>query len=600
MNRPPCPALHFRYSAAVLAVGITAFSTTMAADDPLPTRTIPAPIGIQLKTESFNEQTISTVHEMGFRVIRRGVYWNAAEKEKGVYDFSAWDKEFAHAKSLGVKVVGCLFNGNKLYEDDGFGGVKTEAGRKGFAQFAAAAAAHFKDQDILWEVWNEPNVRTFWRKNGTHNSEEFAEEYTALVKETVPAMLIADPEAFVMAGSVSNYWEPSYQWTEFCFKKGILKTGIRGWSVHPYGVKTPEEFAVGHERTRALMKANGVTDMPLLDTERGFSIGKTTGGAMPDEGWSGGSKERALEFQSWHLVRQYMIDLLYDIRLTIWYEWGGNEFGIDKSDIPGHIAAKVMIDQLTGYKLERRLKSNSTLDYALLFTSAKGEQRLVAWTAPPAGGTPEEAKNHPASIKLLKPASDGSFTLTSINGTSGKSEVKDGAFVLELSGAPQYVAVPADVELGDVTSLAPAPEPAKPQAEPAGKDLGLFGPDHTWTFSKNTGDGSFSVTKEDSTPIGVVTFDFTNSKAAGALYVLATSPVDVPGEPTSLGLRARSAVRQPLTFRVVDSTGQTLQYKSKLAGTGAWESITIPLNKKLEHWDGANDGIVHFPIKQAV
>ena len=30
---------------------------------------------------------------------------------------------------------------------------------------------------------------------------------------------------------------------------------------------------------------------------------------------------------------------------------------------------------------------------------------------------------------------------------------------------------------------------------------------------------------------------------------------------------------------------------------GAWSDVKFPLSKKLEHWDGANDGVVHFPVK---
>jgi len=209
---------------------------------------------------------------MGFRVVRRGFYWTSIEEEKGVYDFADYDDLMEHAKDLGLTIVGCLFGNNKLYEDDGLGGIQTEAGRQGFANFAAALADHYKDHAVLWEVWNEPNVRSFWRNNGQHNSEEFAEDYTALVKETAAAMLEVDPDCFVMAGSVSNYWEPSYEWTESCFKRRILQSGIRGWSVHPYGVKTPEEFAVGHNRTRELLKQYGAPDMPLLNTERGFAV----------------------------------------------------------------------------------------------------------------------------------------------------------------------------------------------------------------------------------------------------------------------------------------------------------------------------------------
>jgi len=62
----------------------------------------------------------------------------------------------------------------------------------------------------------------------------------------------------------------------------------------------------------------------------------------------------------------------------------------------------------------------------------------------------------------------------------------------------------------------------------------------------------------------------------------------------------RTPIPQRLTFRVVDSTGQTLQYKTKTKGTGQWEAIRFPLDKKLEHWDGANDGFPHFPLKSIV
>lgn len=170
---------------------------------------------------------------MGFRAVRRGFYWTSVEKEKGVYDFSDYDVQMGHAKKLGLTVVGCLFGNNKLYEDDGLGGIQTEPGRKGFANFAAALAEHYKDHDVLREVWNEPNVRSFSRKNGQHNSKKFAEEYTALVKETASAMLAADPDCVVVAGSVSNYWGPSYEWTESCFKERILKTGNRCITTSP-------------------------------------------------------------------------------------------------------------------------------------------------------------------------------------------------------------------------------------------------------------------------------------------------------------------------------------------------------------------------------
>ena len=176
---------------------------------------------------------------------------------------------------------------NKLY-----GKVTTEEGRQGYAAFAAALAAHYKGQDVLFEIWNEPNVRTFWgaQSPARHNSKEFAEGYVALVQATVPAMKKADPDCFVMAGSVSGLWSASCQWQEDCFQKGILKTGIDAWSVHPYSTKCPEDVVEGYQKVRDLMAASGAPrDFIILNSERGYPVGKA-------EGFAGGDAARSKEY----------------------------------------------------------------------------------------------------------------------------------------------------------------------------------------------------------------------------------------------------------------------------------------------------------------
>jgi hypothetical protein len=439
----------------------------------------------------------------------------------------------------------------------------------------------------LWEVWNEPNVRTFWRKDGTHNSKEFAEEYTALVRETVPAMLGADPDCFVMAGSVSNYWEPSYEWTEYCFESGILESGIRGWSVHPYGVKTPEEFAVGHRRMRELLAKHGAPDMPLLNTERGFAVKET-----PD-GWSGGSKERAREFQAWHFVRQYMVDQLHDVRPTIWYEWDGDAFGLvdDGGSRPAYAACREMFEQLDGFRLAQRIDSDEDLDYVLLFENTAGDKRLVTWTAPPPGGTPDEAWPHHAEIHTSESSAKGDSVPTSIRVT--------------LTGKPEYVVVAPNVEVKHCVAGEPikgaAPIARTPEAPEWAVPLNLFVSGAKWEFQPNTGDGSFTLDATDEgKSIGVMAYDFTKSTARSIPYVLATTPVDIPEGTLEVWIHARSPIAQQLTFRLIDSTGQTHQFKRRIKGTGTWEAIRIPLTRRLEHWGGANDGQIHFPVKTLV
>ncbi len=577
---------HTHFFSVVLSLSLV-FMTSMSANAELPmTSGVPQSCGVQLKTHNFNTATIDQVNEVGFSTFRRGVYWDAVEKEKGVYNFDQYQKEFDHAKSKGMRILGCLYGSNKLYEDDGRGGIQTQAGREGFANFAAAVAKHFKDYDVIWEVWNEPNIRTFWRKDGTHNSEPFAQEYVDLVKTIMPAMLKADPDVFVMVGSVSNYWEPSYQWTEFCFDKGILDTGIKAWSVHPYGVRTPEEFSIGHDITRNLLKKYGHADMIMLNSERGFAVKKPKT-QLELEGWSGGREVELRKYQAWHFVRQFMLDQLHDVRLTIWYEWDGDTFGMMTPDQSRPIlrAAKVMIKQLNGYQLTRRITTENHRDYLLLWENDKGHRQLVAWTSPPAGGFPDEALVHDVTIDTNSAGS--TFVTTDIDGkTSTSNQLK-----LSLSGSPQYVAIPAGVELGKITTAKPLP-----MANVDNQSLDLFTSDANWKFIKNTGEGSFSVAKDaDGTPIGVMHFDFTNPGTKSTPYVISLVKVNIPSG-DAITLNARTALAQKLTFRVSDSTGQTLQYKTSLQGGGDWETIRIPLDRKLEHWGGANDGKVHFPI----
>jgi hypothetical protein len=562
----------------------------------------PESAGVQMKTHNFTVENLRKAREMGFTVVRRAFHWNGIEKQKGVYDFTNWDAPMAEAERLGITIIGCWFGNNTLHEDDGRGGIQTDEGRKAFAAFAAACAERYKNQAVLWEVWNEPNVRTFWRKDGMHNSEEFATEYTDLVKAIMPAVLAVDPDAFVMVGSVSNYWTPSYEWTESCFKQGILDTGVKAWSVHPYGVKTPEEFAVGHRVTRDLLRKYGHPDMPMLNTERGFAIQELKN----NEGWSGGSLDHVMKYQAWHFVRQYMADQMSHVPITVWYEWDGGDpwtgsaFALFNADgeRPILTAAKVLFEQLNGYEYVGRIDTGYALDYVVIYQNGAGERKLVAWTAPPAGEAPEAAFPHQVQLRL---ASGSGVTATGVMGEAAAvTQAEQGVYLLNVSGAPQYVTIPSQVEV-TAKSVEPyrAPAPAAAPIEGA-TDLKLFEAGAAWRFVPNTGTGSFELAQDNGKPIGVLQYDFTRSTSRTTPYVIAQAAVNIEQQGEAMVIHARSAIAQQLTFRLVDTTGQTHQFKGRVRGGGEWEAIRIPLNRRLEHWGGAADGKIHFPIKEVV
>ena len=559
----------------------------------LPEPTIPGPLGVQLKAHNANTATLDEVQKLGLKYVRRGFIWANVEKSPGVYDFSEYDQLVKECRDRNLKILGCIALGN----DKVHGPVREEKGRQAYARYAAALAERYKDEDIIWELWNEPNIQTFWGKHGKHNSEQYAQEYTALVRETVPAMKKADPNCFVMAGSVSGLWSASFEWQQACFDNGILKTGIDGWSIHPYTSKMPEDYFESYARVRRMMAEQGVpAEFPMLNTERGFPLGKA-------EGFSGGDESKIREYQAWHLVRQYLVDQLADVKLTIWYEWSGNEgFSLfDKSEqLPIYFAAKVLIEQLNGYRLDERLSLASDRDFVLRFTKDGAPAKLVVWTAPPPDQIPEMAIPHEVEIPV---GLSGWVAATDTYGNTAGIEAKSNSLRVTLTGAPQYITLNA---------LAAKPEPVKGYRSPIAKqqaeqqapktqaDLKLFEPGVDWTFAKNTGEGSFELSSDASLPIGVLHYDFTNSSSRSTPYVLASVDTDIPESAQFLQVNARSPRKQPVTFRVVDSTGQTHQFKGSVQGTQSWETIVIPLNRKLEHWGGANDGKIHFPIKSFV
>ena len=159
-------------------------------------------------------------------------------------------------------------------------------------------------------------------------------------------------------------------------------------------------------------------------------------------------------------------------------------------------------------------------------------------------------------------------------------------------------------------SAAPSAPSAAPKAAPASKagkppkvaelteavDLKLFEGGAAWKFIPNTGKGSFELREVGGVKCGAIKWDFASSRAKGVPYVMATVPAHVESG-AAIYLQACASVAQKLTFRVTDSTGQTLQFKTKVQGNGSWETVKFPLGRKLEHWDGANDGFTHFPLK---
>jgi hypothetical protein len=356
----------------VLAAAAAFFPAAMAAKS-LPGPAIPNGFGVNIHFTGL-PRDLKMIAEAGFKFVRMDLVWARVEQVRGEYDFknSGYDALTLGCEKLGIRVLYILDYSNKLYETDR--SVRTEAGRQAFANFAAAAAKRYAGKGILWEIWNEPNIRQFW------SPQPGVDDYCKLVEAAVPTLRRADPNAVVLAGATSQI---PLEWLESCFKNGLLNW-IDALSVHPYRSQPPETVIGDYARLRELIAryAPASKEIPIVSGEWGYSNINWDKSLLTDQQ------------QADYLVRIFLINSYQKIPVSIWYDWkndGTDPFerehhfgavGHDLTPKAAYQAAAVLSSTLAGYSISEKIDLGNEDDFAFMLT--KGNRRAAAfWTLGP-------------------------------------------------------------------------------------------------------------------------------------------------------------------------------------------------------------------------
>jgi len=357
----------------------------------------------------------------GFTWVRMDFKWAATETQKGKYDFSAYDRLMKALDSQHLRPLFILDYGNKLY-DDGLS-PHTDEGRAAFARWAAAAVTHFKGKDILWEMWNEPNI-SFWKP--TPN----VDDYVKLALATGKAIRAADPNAHYIGPACAAI---KFPFLKACFAGGLLKY----WdavTVHPYRGSSPETVADDYRKLRLLIKtyAPQGKEIPIISGEWGYST-RTTG---VDE-----------TTQAQYIVRQRLTNIANGVPLSIWYDWHSDgpdpkenehNFGVVRYPYfagrnpvydpkPAYVAEQNFVNTFKGFRFNKRIDVGDDESYVFLF-SAGDTLKLAAWTT----------ASKPRQIVI--PASAGKFDDVDYRGKQLPSLTADGkGLEITLTNSPQYL-----------------------------------------------------------------------------------------------------------------------------------------------------------------
>jgi hypothetical protein len=297
----------------------------------------------------------------GFQYARMDFFWDATEKQIGKYDFSAYERLLKSLQSIGIRPLWILDYSNELYQK---GAPTTPESRRAFSKWAAAAVTHFKGQEIVWEIWNEPNLDGFWPPRSS------AEDYQRLVIEASKEIRGADPNCRLITGGLSGF--------DFKFFGKFLTTEILGLvdgvAVHPYRGSGPETVWNDYAKLRSMIKElapPGRKDLPIINSEWGYST------------FEGGISEGR---QALYLGKSWLVSAACGVPISIFYDWkddGPNprenehRFGTVRQDLspkPSYYAAQSLLRIFDGCV---RFRREDTIDPLKWLITGAGKNKLV-------------------------------------------------------------------------------------------------------------------------------------------------------------------------------------------------------------------------------
>ncbi|MGC3791989.1 cellulase family glycosylhydrolase [Priestia aryabhattai] len=364
---------------------------------------------------------IDLIKDAGFKMVRTDIFWHNVEKKEGIFEFEGqgYDDLTSSLIKHGIKPYYILAYSNKLYEDNR--SIVTKEGQDAFVKFASEAAARYKGLGIIWEVWNEPNSKTFWETQPNFD------DYSSLLKRVAEAVKENDPSGTVVAPALAGVNDTSLNWLEGILKKDILNN-IDALSVHPYRSQNPETVINDYAKLRNLLAKYTDKETIILSGEWGYSTAKGAYNIDLDE-----------ETQANYLVRMFMINLLSKVPVSIWYDWkndGNNpankehNFGIVQNDLKttkkAYFALNALNYILSGYQLKERIDVGNPDDYILHFMDEGNNNVLVCWTS---------SSQHQSNIPF-------SYTEGRILSMYGEKigDVKEGSELkLDLVTSPKYI-----------------------------------------------------------------------------------------------------------------------------------------------------------------
>lgn len=314
-----------------------------------------------------------------------GVSWREIEPEQGKYNWAPLDAAVTKAEQMGARDVMWVHGSPPQWaardpQAKGIYGQGTSSAPKEqpYLDTLRAVAERYKGRIRSYQVWNEANIKIFYR-----GTPEYLAELTAKAKSVIDEV---DPANVLVGASTTVRAKGPYKdfYTGYTAKLSELGWPVDVMAVHLYPkAQDGPEVRAGYIRIVKSWLADRGWTGPIWDTEVNFGDRRDfakTKVAISQEQAPG------------YVARTYLDSLVLGVARAYWYSWNDHSLGIDMVDpatgavLPAGQAYLTLQEWLAGGKYQGctgEIETPSGAQGAMStcqFALADGTPGQITWT----------------------------------------------------------------------------------------------------------------------------------------------------------------------------------------------------------------------------
>ncbi|MBL8991870.1 MAG: beta-galactosidase, partial [Spirochaetia bacterium] len=182
---------------------------------------------------------IALLSRVGINYIREGFLWAMVESNKGTFEWQVFDRIVEETRRNGIRVLPVAAYGVDWAVNPSETRFPFSGDLKDWNRFLSALVGRYKARVDHWEIWNEPNLKTYWK--AAPNAEAYAE----LLAASYQTVKRVQPQGQVVTAGLApmHFFKDKPESHEDLFMKTICEKAPTSFDIagyHPYTVPRNE------------------------------------------------------------------------------------------------------------------------------------------------------------------------------------------------------------------------------------------------------------------------------------------------------------------------------------------------------------------------